>query len=127
MDFTFVQLSNLNEALTAMQDKALPFKLSLIIAKDLAMIKTEIDFFIEQERSFAQKYLAMAEDGTFITEGDGVFRINEGMEEECRKAREDLDKFTVNIDLRKIPVSLIEDMELTPKQVGALELIIEEE
>lgn len=127
MDFTFTQLTNLNEALSEMQTMTLPFKLSLIIAKDLAMIKTEIDFFIEQERNFAQKYLVTNEDGSFVTEGEGVYRIKEGLEDECRKAREDLDKFTINIDLRKIPIALVEDMKLTPKQVGALEIIIEEE
>lgn len=127
MEFNFMQLSNLNETLKGMQDKTLPFKVSLIIAKDLAAIAKEIEFFIEQERNFAQKFLVTNEDGTFVTEGDGVFRIKDGLEEECRKAREELDNFTCNIDIRKIPISAVENLDLTPKQVGALELILEEE
>ena len=49
------------------------------------------------------------------------------MEEECRKAREELDGFTTDVELRMIPVALVEDLELTPKQVEAFEMILEEE
>ncbi len=127
MDLTFNQINGLNEALNELKDMTLPFKLSLIIAKDIALLGKEIEFYIEQERKFAMDYLQRNEDGTFIQESEGVFKIIEGKEEECRAAREELDKFTTDIDLRTIPLSLVENLELTPKQVGALELIIEEE
>lgn len=127
MTLNFAQVTNLNDALNEMKDQTLPFKLSLIIAKNMGALSKEIEFFVEQERKFANDYLQRNEDGTFVMEGEGVFKIIEGKEEECRNAREELDKFTVDVDLRKIPVSLVENMELTPKQVGALELIIEEE
>ena len=127
MELNFKQISDLNEALTELQNKTLPFKLSLIIAKDMGLLAKEMEFYIEQERKFANDYLQRNEDGTFVTEGEGIFKIIEGKEEECRTAREELDKFTSQVELRKIPLSLIENMELTPKQVGALEIIIEEE
>lgn len=127
MELNFRQISDLNEALTELQNKTLPFKLSLIIAKDMAILAKETEFYIEQERKFAMDYLQRNEDGTFVQEGEGIFKIIEGKEEECRAAREELDKFTSEVELRKIPISLVEDMELTPKQVGALEIIIEEE
>ncbi len=127
MDLTFNQINGLNEALNELKDMTLPFKLSLIIAKDIALLGKEIEFYIEQERKFAMDYLQRNEDGTFVQESEGVFKIIEGKEEECRTAREELDKFTTDIDLRTIPLSLVENLELTPKQVGALELIIEEE
>ena len=127
MELNFRQISDLNEALTELQNKTLPFKLSLIIAKDMAILAKETEFYVEQERKFAMDYLQRNEDGTFVQEGEGIFKIIEGKEEECRAAREELDKFTSEVELRKIPISLVEDMELTPKQVGALEIIIEEE
>jgi len=127
MELTFGQINSMTEVLTELQDKTLPFKLSLIIAKNLGLLQKETEFYIEQERKFAFDYLQQNEDGTFKQEGEGIFKIKEGMEDECRKAREELDKFTSNVELRKIPLSLIENMELTPKQVGALETIIEEE
>jgi len=127
MELTFNQINGLNESLTELKDKALPFKLSLIIAKDIALLAKEIEFYIEQERKFAQDYLQTNEDGTFVQESEGVFKIKEGKEEECRKAREELDKFTTNVELRTIPVSLVENLELTPSQVGNLEVILEEE
>ena len=127
MELTFNQINGLSEALNELKDKTLPFKLSLIIAKNTALLAKEIEFYIEQERKFAQDYLQQNDDGTFVQEGEGVFKIKEGMEEECRKAREELDAFTTNVELRMIPMSLVENLELTPKQVGALEIIIEEE
>lgn len=127
MELNFTQINGLNEVLGELKDKTLPFKLSLIIAKDMALLAKETEFYIEQERKFALDYLQMNDDGTFVQEGEGIFKIKEGKEEECRKAREELDNFTTNVELRMIPVSLVENLELTPKQVGALEIIIEEE
>lgn len=127
MEVNFNQLNGILEALTALKDKALPFRLSLIIAKNLGLAQKELEFYIEQEREFARKYLETDENGVFIQEQEGVFKIKEGKEEECRIAREDLDKFTTTIDFRKIPISYLENLELTPAEVGALELIIEEE
>ena len=127
MTLTFTELNNLNEAITELQEQKLPFKVSLIFAKDLAILAKEMEFYIEQERKFAQEYLAVDENGMFIQEGEGVFRIKDNMEEECRKAREELNAFTCECELRKIPMSALEALEFTPKQLAALELIIDEE
>ena len=127
MELTFSQLNGLTETLTAMKEKTLPFKLSLIIAKNLALLEKEMAFYIDQEREFANKYLQRNEDGTFVQEQEGVFKIIEGREEECREARAELDKFTANVELRMIPIALVENLELTPQEVGNLEAIIEEE
>ena len=127
MEFTFNKLSAISEAFNGLKDKALPFKLSLIIAKNLAIIDKEMEFYINQEREFAQKYLEQDDQGQFVQEQPGVFRIKDGMQEECKTAREELDKFTTEIELKKIPISLIENLELTPAQVGALEELIDEE
>lgn len=127
MELTFNQMSAMADAFEELKNTTLPFKLSLLLAKNQALIAKEIDFYVEQEREFAQKYLAADEQGQFIQEQPGVFRIKDGLQEECRQAREELDKFTTNIELRKIPLSLIEDLKLTPAQVGALEDLIDEE
>ena len=95
--------------------------------KNLGLLEQELNLYIQQEREFANKYLQKDENGMFIQEQEGIFKIIEGLEEECRMAREDLDKFTAHIELRTIPIALVENMELTPKEVGALEVIIEEE
>ncbi len=127
MELTFNQINSLNDVMAELQNKTLPFKLSLIIAKNTGMLSKATEFFIEQERKFANDYLVKDDQGNFVQEQEGVFRIVEGKEEECRKAREALDSFTEDIELKKIPIALVEDLELTPKQVGALEVIIDEE
>ena len=127
MELNFAQMSSMNETFEALKDKQMPFKLSLIIAKDMALLSKEIDFYVEQERAFAQKYLQIDENGQFIQDSPGVFKIIEGKEAECSLAREELNKFTTNVELRTIPISLIENMEFTPAQLAALEMLIEEE
>lgn len=127
MTLTFNQISNLSSCIEAMQEIKMPFKLSLILAKNTALLKQETEFYIEREREFAQKYLEQDENGNFVQTSENVFKIKEGMEDECRQARMDLDAFTSDVELRKIPLSLVENMEFTPKQLEALELIIDEE
>lgn len=127
MTLDFVQLQGAIEALTTLKDKALPFKLSLILAKDISILNKEFDFYVEQEREFALKYLEFDEKGQPIQEGEGMFKIKEGLQKECMEAREELNKFTCDVELRKIPASLLESLELTPDQVSGLELLIDEE
>lgn len=127
MTLNFTQISSLLDVCTDMQDQKMPFKLSLILAKNNALLKQETEFYVEREREFAQKYLETDENGQFVQTSENVFKIKEGLENECREARIALDGFTVDLDLRKIPLSLVEDMEFTPKQLEALELIIDEE
>ena len=127
MTLNFNQIVALLEAFNELQSEKVPFKLGLIIAKNTTLLKKEEEFYIEREREFAQTYLEVDENGMFVTQGEGVYKIKDGMEEECRTARQALNEFTCEVELRTIPVSLIENMEFTPAQLGALECIIEED
>ena len=127
MELNFRQLTDLTEVFTDLQTKALPFKISLILAKDMNLINKEVDFYIEQEQKFAQQYLETDENGQYIQERENVFKIKEGMQEECRAAREELNNFTTNVDLKMIPMSALESLEFTPKQLQTLEMLIDEE
>ena len=127
MTLNFIQISELINVLETLKDMKMPFKLSLILAKNIAMLEKEYEFYIEREREFAIKYLQTDENGQFIQEKENVFKIKEGLEQECKEARMELNKFESEVALRKIPVSLIENMEFTPNQLAVLEILIEEE
>lgn len=128
MTLNYVQIDTLIHGLEELQDAKVPFKLGMIIAKNLAALKKEEEFYVEQERKFALEYLKYDEEkNEFVQSAPNVFAIQEGKEEECRKARQDLNEFSADIELRKIPLALIENMEFTPKQLLALEMLIEEE
>ena len=43
------------------------------------------------------------------------------------KAREALDNFIINVEIRKIPISMLEPFEFTPAQLLAIDFMIEEE
>ena len=66
MELNFQQMNDLIEVFTDLQTKSLPFKLSLIIAKDMNLLNKEVEFYIEQEKAFAEKYLAKDENGNYI-------------------------------------------------------------
>lgn len=127
MTLNFIQISELINVFETLKDMKMPFKLSLILAKNIAMLEKEYEFYIEREREFAFKYLQTDEKGQFIQEQENVFKIKEGLEQECQEARMELNKFESEVALRKIPVSLIENMEFTPNQLAVLEVLIEEE
>lgn len=127
MTLNFIQISELVNVFETLKNMKMPFKLSLILAKNIAMLEKEYEFYLEREREFALKYLQMDENGMFIQEQENVFKIKEGLERECQEARMELNKFESEVALRKIPVSLIENMEFTPNQLAVLEILIEEE
>ena len=128
MVLNFAQISALLSGLNSLQEQKLPFKMSLTLAKNIAALKKEEEFFIEQERNFAQKYLEFNEEtGELIQDSPNVFRIKSGLEQECRDARADLDAFTADVPLRMLDIATLEKLELTPKQVGDLALLINDE
>ena len=127
MTLNYVQISNLISVCDELKDTKMPFKLSLILAKNSNMLKAEQEFFIEREREFAIKYLQTDESGQFVMEGENIFKIKPGMEKECQEARNELNQFTTDVQLREIPLSLVENMEFTPSQLEVLESLIKEE
>ena len=126
MTINFTILQSLMIGLNELAEKELPFKLSLLVAKNLSLLEKEQEFYIAQEREFALKYLVI-ENGQFVQERENVFKIKEGMEKECQEARETLNKFESEVELRKLPVSLLEQLNFSPKTLMALESIIDEE
>lgn len=127
MTLNFNQITNILAVCEELKDTKMPFKLSLILAKNISVLKAEQEFYIDREREFAMKYLATDENGQFIQQSENAFKIIEGMEQECMEARMELNNFTSEIELRMIPVNLIENMEFTPSQLESLEMLIEEE
>ena len=127
MTLNFTKIMKLIEAHSELKDMKMPFKLSLIIAKNLAALNAEQEFYIERERDFATKYLEIDENGQFVQQGENAFKIREGMEQECMEARMELNNFETEVNLRMIPMELVENMEFTPAQLSALEVLIEEE
>ena len=127
MKLNLAQIMELLGVIEELRDVKMPFTLSMILAKNAKMLESEKEFYIEREREFIQTYLDVDENGEFIQQSDNVYKIKDGLEEECRTARIEMDTFESELNLRKIPVKLLENMEFTPKQLVALELILEEE
>lgn len=128
MALTFTQIVEMLNAMESLKETKMPFKLSLILAKNIAALKSEQEFYIEREREFAQKYLEIDEETQQFKQIDeGVFKIRDGMEEECRNARMELNNFETEVNLRMIPIALVENMDcFTPAQLEVLGMLIEE-
>lgn len=126
MVLTFKQMASLLDTYNTLRDQKLPFKLSLILAKDTPVLEKEVDFYIEQERAFAEKYLERNEDGTYVQNEPNVFKIKEELLEECQAARKDLDEFSADVALHTIPSTLLETFEFTPAELEAMMVVLEE-
>lgn len=127
MKITYSKMEQLISGIQGIQNEKMSFRLSMIFAKNLANLKKEEEFYFEQERKFAQDYLVFNDDGTLATTGQNMFKVKEGKEKECAEARKAIDTFEVDVDLRKVPVADIEDLEFTPAQLTDLMDLIEEE
>lgn len=127
MKLNFIEVTDMLSVYEELKEIKMPFKLSLILAKNISMLKEEQNFYIEREREFATKYLDTDENGYFIQQDNNSFKIKDGLVEECMEARKELNNFEVEVNLRTIPIHLLENMEFTPKQLNALAMLIEEE
>ena len=128
MKINNMQLVSLREAISGIKDQKMPFKLGMILAKNLTLLDKEYEFYMEREREFALKFLEYdPQTGKFIETAPNVIKIKQGLEEECRTARADLDSFENDLALRTIPMNLLDELEFTPAQLAALECLIEEE
>lgn len=128
MKLNFAKLSEAYSVVKEISEQKLPFRLSLLMSRNLAALQKEYDFYIEQERKFAIEYLIInQETGEVEQSQPGLFRIQEGKQEECFKARQELDHFEAEFDIRKIPISMLENLEFTPAQLLAIDFMIEEE
>lgn len=128
MELTCMQLVDAYNTVKELSEQKLPFKLSLLVSRNLATLQKEYDFYMEQERKFVLEYLIIDQDSGEIKQiQPGVFAIQDGKYEECMKAREALDNFIINVEIRKIPISMLEPFEFTPAQLLAIDFMIEEE
>ena len=127
MKLNYMQIHGAIESLTALAEEKLPFKTTLIMSKNLAALKAEEEFYIEQERKFATEYLEVGEDGNFIQNAPGVFQIKEGKQQECAEARRELDAFETDINLRMIPVSAFGKLDVSINQLTGIEFLLEDD
>ena len=128
MTLKFTEIISMLEACKTLKETKMPFKLGMILAKNIKALEIEHDFYVEREREFATKYLEIDEEtGEFIQIENGVFKIKEDLIEECRLARIELNNFEVDVNLMKIPAALLENMDFTLDELLGIEMLIEEE
>lgn len=128
MKLTCLQLVDAYNVVHELSEQKLPFRLSLLVSRNLSALQKEYDFYMENERKFILEYLVVdQETGQLVSPQPGVFAIQEGKQEECMKARAELDNFEMDIPIKKIPISMLENFDFTPAQLMAIEFMLEEE
>lgn len=127
MKLNYMQIHSAIESLTALAEEKMPFKTTLIMSKNLAALKAEEEFYIEQERKFATEYLEIGEDGNFVQTSPGVFQIKEGKQQECAEARRALDAFETDINLRMIPANAFDKIDVTINQLAGIDFLLEDD
>ena len=126
MQLNFRQIYELTTVFNELKDTKMPFKLSLIIAKNMDWLEREFNFFKQAEHDFALKYLQFDANNQPIKSENGGFKIKDGLYNECLAARKDLDTFSVDVNVVYIPEDLLESMSLSPRQVKTLSILLKE-
>lgn len=57
MELTCMQMIDAYNTIKDLSEQKLPFKLSLLVSRNLATLQKEYDFYMEQERKFVFEYL----------------------------------------------------------------------
>lgn len=127
MRLTLKQISEAYSSVRDLSEEKFPFKLSFLLSRNLIALQKEYDFYMQQERAFIFEYLVLNEKGEIQQNLDGSFKIQDGKIDECLKARRDLDSFESEVEICKLPSSLLKNLNFTPAQLAAIDFMIEEE
>lgn len=126
MKLNLVKVADAVEALEKLKDEKIPFRASMILARNLNTLKKTRDFLVEQEQRFALEYLEVDEEtGRLIQTEPGVFKIKEGKVEECSEARKALDEYEEEVEIKMIKASELEKIDFAPADLAAIEFMID--
>lgn len=124
------QIVNFLNLYEELKQEKLSFKLSLILAKNNQLLEKEYDFYLTERQKLMDKYFVLDEQSqAYVTlnKEHTIFKIKDGFEKECYNAFKELEDFTINVELKTIPESLLEQNNLTLEQINTLSMLLEEE
>lgn len=106
--------------------KVLPVKTAFRVARLIRELDKENATFDESRRKIIEMYAERDEDGNYKQTDEGNVIIQQDKAKECNDAMVDLLNTTVEINVDKLNLDDLGDIELAPTQALAMEAFIEE-
>lgn len=103
----------------------MPVKVAYKIMKILSSIEKEEEFFNSKMREIIDEYGKKDEQGNPVFTESGGVEIKEGVEGECNQKVAELNSLEIEISDLKLTLDELDGIELTPREIYALDPIIE--
>ena len=123
---TLNDILNNAEIFRELSAKALPVKTAFKIARLIRELDKENTTFDESRRQIIEKYAERDENGRIKQTPEGNIQLQQDKIEECNNELVELLNTTIEINVDKISIDALGDIELTPVQIINLEAFIEE-
>lgn len=123
---TLNDILNNAEIFRELSAKTLPVKTAFNIARLIRELDKENTTFDESRRQIIEKYAERDENGRIKQTPEGNIQLQQDKIEECNNELIELLNTTIEINVDKISVDALGDIELTPVQMINLEAFIEE-
>ena len=118
-------LVNSVDTLQKLSQKSFKAKLAWSISRLLKAAETEIQSFNETRMDLIRRRGEKDENGELITDENGNCKINPAEINEFSKELNDLLETTVEINVNRIRMDLLEDLDFTPMDMAVLEPFVE--
>jgi len=123
-ELTLEELFNTKKALDNFMQEKLPVKLAYKIKKLYKQVSEELEILEQSKDSLLENYAEKDEEGNFRN-NDGYFVISKEHRENFEKELNELNNIKVKISFTPIKEEEIENMEMTPSTLLALEHFIQ--
>lgn len=123
---TLNDILNNAEIFRELSAKALPVKTAFKIARLIRELNKENTTFDESRRQIIEKFAERDENGRIKQTPEGNIQLQQDKIEECNNELVELLNTTIEINVDKINIDALGDIELTPAQMINLEAFIEE-
>lgn len=126
MTLKFFDLAAFTEVYQTIKDTSLPFTLSYQLLSINRAVNDCITFYRDQYNKLLEQYAQKNDDGTYkISEDGAAFLLKEETIQEARQKFFELDNSEFPIDVKPIPITAFETLNLSPSNLTGLLPFIE--
>jgi len=128
MTLKFFDLAAFTDAYQSIKDTSLPFALAYQLLSINKAVNDCIAFYRDQYNKLLEEYGMKNDDGTYkISEDGAAFLLKEETIQEARQKFFELDNSEFPIDVKPIPISALEKLNLSPSKLTGLLPFIEKD
>ena len=127
MKITFPQVQTFINSYEEIKDNKMPLPLAFALSQIAKQSGDCLNFYQEQYNIYLEQYAEKDEEGYKLTENKKGIVLKKETINEAREKFKELDNWEFDIDIKKIPLSSFEKLELSPTDLMGFLPFIDEE